>query len=245
MKKTIFFLYGIICYLIAFGSTLYAIGFIGNLFVPKSIDSEPQIPLTQALITNVFLLCIFAIPHSVMARQGFKRWWTRIVPQPIERSTYVLISGLLLILLFWKWEPMGGKIWNIENQTASLFLYILFFLGWFITFISTFITDHFDLFGLRQVSLYYNGNEYTPLKFKAPSLYKIVRHPLYLGFIIAFWSTPTMTAAHLLFAIATTVYILIAIRFEERDLINLYGDRYRAYKKKVSMIIPLSPKNKC
>ncbi|RMF28570.1 MAG: isoprenylcysteine carboxylmethyltransferase family protein [Bacteroidetes bacterium] len=243
MKRILFFLYGVVAYLVFFGTFLYAIGFVGNLFVPKGIDGEPTVDFTTALINNAVLLGIFAIQHSVMARQGFKRWWTKIIPPEIERSTYVLISSLLLILLFSKWEPMGGVIWNVEDQSWSVAICALFFLGWGIVLLSSFLINHFDLFGLRQVWLQLQGKPYTPVTFRTPLFYKWVRHPLYLGFIIAFWAIPKMTVAHLVFAIATTAYILIAAKFfEEKDLVRFYGEQYKDYQRRVSMIIPMPPK---
>lgn len=233
------FLYGVLCYLIFFGTYLYAIGFIGNVFVPKSIDSGRTAPLGEALLINAGLLALFAVQHSVMARPWFKRIWTRIIPPQAERSTYVLLSSLALILLFWLWQPIGGVVWNVEQPILRAILYAIFAMGFLLVLISTFLINHFDLFGLRQVYLYLRGKEYTQLRFGTPILYRHVRHPLYLGWLFAFWATPTMTIAHLVFAIATTAYILIAIQLEEKDLVDTYGDEYRRYRDSVPMIVPV------
>jgi methanethiol S-methyltransferase len=244
MKKTLSLLYGLFCYFAFLGIILYAIGFVGNLFVAKTIDSTPQVSLTTAVVVNASLLLLFALQHSIMARPAFKRWWTKFVPGHLERSTYVLLASLCLMLLMWQWQSIGGIIWSVKNESVKNVLLFLYLFGWAIVFASTFLINHFDLFGLRQVWLHFNGKPYTHLPFRLPMLYKMVRHPLYFGFLIAFWSTPVMTAAHLLFAVLTTAYILTAIQLEERDLQTTFGEKYRSYKKGVPMIIPFSKKRR-
>lgn len=240
MAKLLTLIYGIISYIIFFITFLYSIGFVGKLIVPKSINSGSEdTTIISAIIINVILLSIFALQHSIMARPAFKRWWTRFVPAAIERSTYVLLSSLALVLLFWFWQPMTGVIWSIENPVGNQILNILFWIGWLIVLLSTFMINHFDLFGLRQVYLKFKEREYVNLGFKTPWLYRYVRHPIMTGFIIAFWATPHMTVGHLLFAVTTTLYILVALQFEEHDLIQYFGEEYRNYKKRVSMLFPI------
>ncbi len=238
MKRILILLYGVISYMIFLATFVYAIGFVGNFGVPKGMDSEPQTSLSVAVLINVILLSVFAIQHSLMARPAFKQWWTRIVPAAAERSTYVLFSSLALILLFIFWQPIGGVVWHVQNPVAETLLWIGFGFGWTLVLISTFLINHFDLFGLRQVWLYFRGRVYQPLGFVTPGPYKFIRHPLYLGWFFAFWCIPTMTVTHLLFAIATAAYILVAIRWEERDLISALGEDYREYRKAVPMLIP-------
>ena len=230
--------YGVVSYLTFLGSFVYSIGFVGNLVVPKAIDSGPQVPTFEALAIDVLLLGGFAVPHSVMARPGFKRRWTRLVPPHVERSTYVLTSSLLLGLLFRLWRPMPGVAWDAGWPAARTALWGLFGAGWLVVLASTFLIDHLDLFGLRQVSLYAAGRPYTTPPFRTRSLYRHVRHPIMLGFMIAFWATPTMTWGHLLFAAATTAYIVVGVRLEERDLLGAHGVTYEDYRRRVPMLLP-------
>jgi methanethiol S-methyltransferase len=233
------FLYGIVCYLIFFVSFLWAIPFLCDVGLTRSIDSGPQGPIGQALVIDAALLTLFALQHSIMARPWFKRAWTRIVPPAAERSTYVLFSSVALIVLFYEWRPIGGTIWQVDAGAARDLIYAIYAAGWALLLVATFLINHFDLFGLRQVYLHLRGRQYTQLPFRTPALYRYVRHPIYFSWACIFWATPHMTTAHLLFAIATTAYMLAAIPLEERDLVSIHGDEYRRYKQEVPKIVPL------
>ena len=237
-RGTAAFAYGILSYGVFLGVFLYAIGFIAGFFTPTSLDAAPKRPLMQALLIDVGLLGLFAAQHSLMARPAFKRWWTKIVPESVERSTYVLFSSLALVALFAWWQPIGGVIWDAPAGLARGGVIALYLFGWALLLYTTFLIDHFDLFGLKQVWDRFNSRTYEPPKFYTPSLYRIVRHPLYVGWLTIFWAAPTMTVAHLVFALATTAYILIAIQLEERDLVDAFGERYLSYRRATPMLIP-------
>jgi protein-S-isoprenylcysteine O-methyltransferase Ste14 len=238
------FLFGALTYAIFFATFLYQIGFVEGMVVPKAMNDGPVLPLAQAVLINVLLLSLFAIQHTIMARLVFKRWWTRIVPAPIERSLFVLLSSLLLLLMNWKWCPLPEHVWQVQGSAGRAALYAVSFAGWGLVLYATFLINHFDLFGLRQVWLYFTGREYTQVEFKETALYRWVRHPIMLGFVIAFWATPDMTQGHLLFAVVTTAYILVGIRIEERTLMALHGEDYGKYRQRISMIIPVPPRAK-
>ena len=236
--RVLAFLYGVTSYLIFFVTFLYAIGFVSDLVVPKTIDSGSPAPFSQALIINLGLMALFAVQHSVMARKEFKRWWTQFVPVSVERTTYVLFASLTLALLLWQWRPIPTVVWQIANPSLATSVTVLSFVGWTVVLTSTFLINHFELFGLQQVATNLLGQNVPGPRFRTPLYYKFVRHPIYLGFVIAFWSTPTMTLGHLLFATVTTAYIVIGATLEERDLIAVFGNEYRDYRNRVAMLIP-------
>jgi protein-S-isoprenylcysteine O-methyltransferase Ste14 len=238
MKRFGSIVFGFVAYAIFFLTFLYAIGFVANIGVPKSIDSGMQGPVSSSVIINIVLLSIFALQHSVMARPSFKQWWTNYIPIHLERSVYVVLSSLTLILIFACWQPMTSSVWAIDNVLLKNVIWTIYLVGWLMVLVSSFLINHFDLFGVRQVYLYFRNKPYTDVEFKVVLLYKLVRHPIMLGFIIAFWATPDMTTGHLMFALVTTAYILIAIQFEEHDLSKRLGDGYAQYRKQVSMIVP-------
>jgi methanethiol S-methyltransferase len=236
--RVVAFLYGLAAYLVFFFTFLYAIGFVSGLVVPKSIDTGQVVPLTEALVVNILLMSLFALQHSVMARRQFKEWWTQYVPKPVERSTYVLFASIALVLLFWQWRPIPTVVWQLSDPTLAAAIMGLSFVGWLLVLTSTFLINHFELFGLHQVANNLAGRPMPAIRFKTPVLYKLVRHPIYLGFIIAFWAAPIMTIGHLLFALVTTAYIFVGIFLEERDLVEVFGDEYRRYRERVAMLVP-------
>jgi protein-S-isoprenylcysteine O-methyltransferase Ste14 len=238
VTRILYFVYGCIAYLLFLATFLYAVAFVGGFAVPTTLDGAPTAPFSTALLVDAGLLGVFAVQHSVMARRWFKRWWTQIVPWAIERSTYVLFASLALDLLFWQWRPLGGTVWTIDQPVVRAVVWAIFAYGWLQVLVMTFYINHFDLFGLRQVWLHLIGRQYTRVGFATPAPYRFVRHPLYLGFMLAFWAAPTMTIAHLVFALGTTAYIVLAIQFEERDLAREHGAAYQAYRRRVPMLLP-------
>ncbi len=239
MSRILAFLYGLVAYCVFAATFLYAMGFVTGLVVPKTIDSGAIVPTGEALVINVLLMSLFAVQHSVMARKPFKQWWKRFVPAAVERSTYVLLASLALVLLFWQWRPIPATVWQVSDPQIASAIIGVSHIGWLLVLTSTFLINHFELFGLHQVTINLAGRTMPEPRFRTPVLYRVVRHPIYLGFIIAFWTTPTMTVGHLLFAAVTTAYIFVGILLEERDLVAQFGDEYRHYRRRVSMLVPL------
>lgn len=241
--RLVAFIYGVAAYLFFFATFLYLIGFVGGVIVPKGVDDGVEVATGAALVTDILLIALFGLQHSAMARPAFKRAWTRIVSKPVERSTYVLFSTVILALVMWLWRPMTGQIWHVDNTIGVWVLWALFLIGWAVLLLSTFMTDHFDLFGLRQVTLHVAGKPYKPIEFKARGFYRHMRHPLYTGFLIAFWATPDMTVGHLVLAIGFSAYIVVGTLFEERDLIAAFGESYRDYCRNLPRYMPrLAPR---
>jgi protein-S-isoprenylcysteine O-methyltransferase Ste14 len=238
MGRFFAFAYGMACYAVMLGALLYLLGFLANLLVPKGIDSGAPATLGQALLIDAVLVTLFGLQHSVMARPGFKAWWTRVVPRSVERSTYVLLASAALILLFWQWRPLVHVVWQADAAWAEALWWTIYGLGIVLLLASTFVIDHFDLFGLRQVTLNLFRKPYTDPGFKVALFYRYVRHPIYLGWLLMFWATPRMTLGHLLFAVAMSVYILIAVRYEEHDLVSVHGSDYVQYRRRVPMLVP-------
>jgi methanethiol S-methyltransferase len=243
MTRLVFLVYGIAAYLLFFAAIVYGIGFVGNLVVPKGIDDGPVGPMAAAIAVDVALLLLFAVQHNVMARPRFKEWWAQFVPPAIERSTFVALASLILLLLYWQWRPLPAVVWHVDNAVGRGILWAIYFTGWGIVFYSSFLIDHFELFGLKQVWASFRGCEYVSSAFSERSLYRWVRHPLMLGFILAFWAAPTMSQGRLLFAVVTTLWILISIQIEERDLVTLIGEPYRRYRTRTRMLFPLPPRS--
>jgi protein-S-isoprenylcysteine O-methyltransferase Ste14 len=239
MRRIMFLCYGTLAYAVFLVTILYTMGFVGNVVVPKAIDTGREVPFGEAILVNALLLGLFAVQHTIMARPAFKAWWKKLVPEPIERSTFVLCAGSLLLLLFWQWRPMTGVVWHVEATPVRSVLAALSVLGWVIVFASTFLIDHFDLFGMRQAVLAFLGRPYVPRPFVERGLYRWIRHPLIAGFLLAFWSAPTMTQGHLLFCLLTTAYVFVGITLEERDLLRALGEEYRRYRARTPMILPL------
>jgi len=239
MGRALVLAYGVVAYALFFATFLYSVGFVGNIVVPKSIDSgTATLSFWPALAVNAALLGLFAVQHSIMARPAFKRWWTRFVPVAMERSTFVLLTNVVLIALFYAWQPMPATVWSLDSAAGRGVALGLCAIGWLVVLLSTFMINHFDLFGLRQSYLYFRGKEWVSLPFRTTALYGYVRHPIMTGFVVAFWATPDMSVGHLVFAVATTGYMLLGIMLEERDLIAHYGELYAVYRRRVPMLIP-------